>query len=68
MGINDVSFDFEIFPNIKSYHFYYKPINNDSYDISSSMVFFVPNILVDIEELTKNSINKHRATLEALAR
>jgi len=68
VGINDDSFDFEIFPNTKIYHFYYKPITNDSYDISSSMVFVVPNILIDVGELTKNSIKKHRSTLEALAR
>lgn len=35
MTSNDVSFEFERFPNPKIYHFYYKPIHNDSYDISS---------------------------------
>lgn len=47
----DISFDFEIFTNPKNYHFDYKPIHNDSYDVSFPKIYI------------KHKVARHKETI-----
>lgn len=67
MTTDDVSFEFDAFPNPKIYNFKYKTLDNDIDDVSFPMEVYFPEISREIAELTKDSIETHRATLEALA-
>jgi hypothetical protein len=66
MTSNDVSYDFERLSNPKVYHFYYKPIQNDSYDISFPTIRKTSKRKIIVDKETALSPSGKKKVSEAL--